>query len=208
MFRNIPLADSEMIFPETIIRMGSFDRAMLVVSAAAAVVALGQLIARGAGFGGAALAILVGGGMLVARNVGRYLNVRRKYMARMARSLYEKNLDNSVGVLQYLVDSLEEQEYKEAVLVYVVLWIEERAMSEAELDAAVERFVHTHLGGIEIDFEIADALRKVVDLGIVEVSGDRVRARSLDDALRALDERWDGLFRFAGDTRARDLAGG
>ena len=208
MFRNIPLADSEMIFPQTIIRMGSFDRAMLVVSAAAAVVALGQLIGRGAGFGGAALAILVGGGMLVARNVGRYLNVRRKYMARMARSLYEKNLDNSVGVLQYLVDSLEEQEYKEAVLVYVVLWIEERAMSEAELDAAVERFVHTHLGGIEIDFEIADALRKVVDLGIVEMSGDRVRARSLDDALRALDERWDGLFRFADDARARDLAGG
>jgi hypothetical protein len=201
MFRNIPLADSEMIFPETIIRMGSFDRTMLVVSAAAAVFALGRLIAEGAGLGGAALAILVGGGMLVARIVGRYLNVRRKYMARMARNLYEKNLDNSIGVLQYLVDSLEEQEYKEAVLVYVVLWIEERAMSAADLDAAVERFVHAHLGGIEIDFEIDDALRKVVDLGVVEVSDGRFRARGLDDALRALDERWDGLFRFAGIAR-------
>lgn len=204
MFRNIPLADSEMIFPETIIRMGSFDRAMLVISAGAAVFALGQLVAKGAGLGGAALAVLIGGGTLVARTVGRYLNVRRKYMARMTRNLYEKNLDNSVGVLQYLVDSLEEQEYKEAVLVYLVLWIEERAMSEADLDAAVERFVHAELGGVEIDFEIDDALRKVVDLGIVTGSGDQFRALPLDDALRVLDERWDGLFRFDRVQRTRD----
>jgi hypothetical protein len=204
MFRNIPLADSEMIFPETIIRMGSFDRAMLVVSVGAAVFALGRLLAKGAGFGGAALALLIGGGMLVARTAGRYLNVRRKYMARMTRNLYEKNLDNSVGVLQYLVDSLEEQEYKEAVLVYFVLWLEERALGEADLDAAVERFVHAELGGIEIDFEIDDALRKVIDLGIVRTSGDKLQALPLDDALRVLDERWDGLFRFERVQRARD----
>jgi hypothetical protein len=74
-------------------------------------------------------------------------------------------------------------------------------MSENDLDAAVERFVHEHLGGIEIDFEIDDALRKVVDLGVVELSEGRYRARGLDDALRALDERWDGLFRFAGEAR-------
>ena len=197
MFRNIPLADSEMIFPETIIRMGSFDRATLVVSAGAATFALARLIARGAGLGGAGLAVLIGGGMLVARTVGRYLNVRRKYMARMTRNLYEKNLDNSVGVLQYLVDSLEEQEYKEAVLVYFVLWLEARAMSQPETDAAVERFVHAELGGVEIDFEIDDALRKVVDLGVVEAQGDRYRALELDEALGVLDERWDGLFRFA-----------
>ena len=145
--------------------------------------------------------------MLVARTIGRYLNVRRKYMARMSRNLYEKNLDNSVGVLQYLVDSLEEQEYKEAVLVFFVLWLEERAMTPAEADAAVERFVHAELGGIEIDFEIADALRKVIDLGIVVAEGGRVRARSLDDALRVLDERWDGLFHFARVSRRASLSG-
>ena len=201
MFRNIPLADSEMIFPQTIIRMGSFDRAMLVVSSGAAVFALGRLLARGAGFGGAALALLISGGMLVARTIGRYLNVRRKYMARMTRNLYEKNLDNSVGVLQYLVDSLEEQEYKEVVLVYFVMWLEARAMSEADIDAAVERFVHAELGGVEIDFEIDDALRKVVDLGMVAVRDGSFRALELGDALRVLDERWDGLFRFDRDAR-------
>ena len=74
--------------------------------------------------------------MLVARTIGRYLNVRRKYMARMTRNLYEKNLDNSVGVLQYLVDSLEEQEYKEAVLVYFVLWLEGRAQAAGEAKEA------------------------------------------------------------------------
>ncbi len=201
MFRNIPLADSEMIFPETIIRMGSFDRAMLVVSSGAAVFALGRLLAKGAVFGGAALALLISGGMLVARTIGRYLNVRRKYQARMTRNLYEKNLDNSVGVLQYLVDSLEEQEYKEVTLVYFVMWLEARAMSEADIDAAVERFVHAELGGVEIDFEIDDALRKVVELGIVVARGDQLRALDLEGALRVLDERWDGLFRFDRDAR-------
>jgi hypothetical protein len=194
MFRNIPLADSEMIFPDTIIRMAPFDRAMLIASSGAAIFALARLFAKGGGRGGAALAILIGGGMLVARTVGRYLNVRRKYLARMTRNLYEKNLDNSVGVLQYLVDSLEEQEYKEAVLVYFVLWLEGAAMTGAGADAAVERFVHAELGGIEIDFEIDDAIRKVVDLGIVVAADGTFRALDLDDALRVLDERWDGIF--------------
>ncbi len=81
------------------------------------------------------------------------------------------------------------------------MWLEARAMSEADIDAAVERFVHAELGGVEIDFEIDDALRKVVELGIVVARGDQLRALDLEGALRVLDERWDGLFRFDRDAR-------
>src|SRR5262249_44067464 len=49
MFRNIPLADSEIVFPQKIMRMGSFDVAMLVVSFAAAVPALAHVLVRGGG---------------------------------------------------------------------------------------------------------------------------------------------------------------
>ncbi len=197
MFRNIPMADSELVFPEKKIRMGSFDRALLIISAAVAIPALAL---RGA----AGTALLIGLGMILVKTVGNYLNVRSKYMARMTRNLYEKNLDNSLGVLQYLVDSLEEQEYKEAILVYFVLWSEDRPMREAEIDAAVEAHITERFAGIEVAFEIDDALRKVVDRGpttplpLVDLAGDdSYRAKPLAEALRVLDERWDGLFDYA-----------
>jgi hypothetical protein len=205
MFQHIPMADAEIVFPETKIRMGSFDLAVLIVSSLAAIPAVLKAITEG---GGAASVIAIGLMLYMVKVVGRYLNMRNKYMARMTRNLYEKNLDNSVGVLQYLVDSLEEQEYKEAVLAYFVLW-RDGPMTEAELDSAVERFVHQQFN-LEIDFEVDDALRKVVDRGdttrstvlpIVAVDGNRdgaecYRAKPLEDALRILDEKWDNLFQY------------
>jgi len=204
-FRNIPMADSEIIFPEKIIRMGSFDLAMLIVSVIAAVPALLDVITRGGSVG---VPLLAGLAMLVSKTAGRYLRVRGRYLTKMTQNLYDKNLDNSLGVLQYLVDSLEEQEYKEAMLVYFVLWTADRAMSAAEIDDAVERFIATRFNGLEIDFEVEDALRKVVDQGdktsqvalpIVEVEEGEMRkyrAKPLREALRLLDDRWDNLFQY------------
>jgi hypothetical protein len=208
MFQHIPMADAEIVFPDKKVRMGSFDLAVLIISSLAAVPAVINAIAKGSSG-----ALVVAGALVLymAKVVGRFLRVRGKYLARMTRNLYEKNLDNSFGVLQYLVDSLEEQEYKEAVLAYFVLWRAGRLMTEAELDAAVEHFVHEQFAGLEIDFEVDDALRKVVDAGdgarqallpIVErIAGDgepRYRARPIDEALRVLDQRWDHLLEYSG----------
>ncbi len=197
MFRNIPLSDAEIVFPDKKIRMSSFDVAMLIIGGATVVPALYDVIAHGAG---ASLALLLGVGAVVAKTVGRYLHVRSKYLVRVTQHLYEKNIDNSLGVLQYLVDSLEEQEYKEAIVVYFILWTEDRPLGRDELDGAVERWLAARFGDVEVDFEIDDALRKVTGDGllpIVEVDPvGRYRARPLRDALRILDERWDDLLRY------------
>jgi len=205
MFRHIPMADSEIIFPEKNFRMGSFDLAMLIIGVLIAVPAVVRVITHG---GGASIGLLVGVCVLIGKTVARYLQTRSKYISKLTQNLYEKNLDNSMGVLQFLVDSLEEQEYKEAVLVYFVLWTEDRALTERELDGAVEHFIEQHFDGLEVDFEIDDALRKVVDLGkdtpphavpIVEVvPGEprQYRAKPLREALRLLDEKWDNLLRY------------
>jgi hypothetical protein len=205
MFQHIPMADAEIVFPDKKVRMGSFDLAVLIISSLAAVPAVINAVAKGSSG-----ALVVAGALCLymVKVIGRFLRVRGKYLARMTRNLYEKNLDNSFGVLQYLVDSLEEQEYKEAVLAYFVLWRAGKPMTEAELDGAVEHFVHEQFAGLEIDFEVDDALRKVVGtdkkvmLPIVErLPGDgdgepRYRARPLDEALRLLDERWDHLLNY------------
>ena len=118
----------EIVFPEKTIRMGSFDLTMLIISVLIAVPAVIKVITGG---GGASFGLLAGVTALIAKTVTRYLQTRSNYMSKMTQHLYEKNLDNSFGVLQFLVDSLEEQEYKEAVLVYFLLWTEDRAMTEA-----------------------------------------------------------------------------
>jgi hypothetical protein len=213
MFRQIPLADSEIVFPEKLVRMRSFDQALLLVTFLAAVPALMQSFAMG---GKAVIAVGVAVLMVVGKVIGQYLRVRREYVARMTQDLYDKNLDNNVGVLQYLVDSLEEQELKEAVLAYCTLYEHGGALTEIELDGRAERFLCENFEGREVDFEVGDALHKVVEvenggefvLPIVtreEADGQvRYRAKPLDEALRVLDERWDNLFKYNVQAPPRD----
>jgi hypothetical protein len=201
-FNHIPLADSEVVFPEKIIRMRAFDVAMLIVTATLAVPALIQA-SRG---GGAALLMVALLAAFFVRLVSSYRRVRREYAARMTRILYDKNLDNSTGVLQWLVDSLEDQELKEALLVYSIL-LEEGPLDRARLDARVERYLRDRFQ-LTVNFELEDALKKVVDrpnappclLPIVDASlvdGEELfHAKPVEDALRTLDARWDALFHY------------
>jgi hypothetical protein len=109
-------------------------------------------------------------------------------------SLYHKNLDNNLGVIFYLMDSLEEQEFKEAVLGYSIL-LREGEMTKADLDARCERWLADHMG-LKVDFEIEDALAKLVRDDLVIQKGDRYAARPLSEALGHLDGKWDDFFRY------------
>ncbi|HBP19513.1 MAG TPA: hypothetical protein DEA08_17200, partial [Planctomycetes bacterium] len=135
LFRQIPLADSEIVFPDMLLRMRSFDLALLLVSAAAVVPTLVTAFARPRGTAYAVMAALL---VMIWRLVSRTIQVRQAYQARLTRDLYAKNLDTNAGVLQFLVDSLEEQELKEALLVYAALLEAGRPLSAAELDQVVE----------------------------------------------------------------------
>jgi hypothetical protein len=135
-----------------------------------------------------------------------YIRTLQKYNARMISELYDKNLDNDTGVLQYLIDSIEEQEYKEAMLAYYMLWLQGQPMREDDLDAAVESFLQQHFYGIEIDFEVDDALDKVLikeDLSEshhiplvqqFEHGGETwYQALPIDHALQVIEDRWASI---------------
>lgn len=195
LFRQIPLADSEIVFPDMLLRMRSFDLALLLVSAAAVVPTLVTAFARPRGTAYAVMAALL---VMIWRLVSRTIQVRQAYQARLTRDLYAKNLDTNAGVLQFLVDSLEEQELKEALLVYATLHDAGRPLSASELDQAIEaRLVAEHAA--EIDLEIEDALAKVKPGGplpiVEELPGEagsapRYRALPIAAAQAALEERW------------------
>ncbi|MBU52312.1 MAG: hypothetical protein CL920_26770 [Deltaproteobacteria bacterium] len=206
MFKSIPLADIEMLMPEKNVRMKSFDVTMLFLTGFAGIFALYKGLQQED-----KTIIFVIIGVLFAyliKLVLGYRRVRANYMARMTKELYHKSLDNDFGVLQYLVDTLEEQEFKEASLAYFFLWNEGRPMTEDELDAKIESFLKENFDDIEIDFEVDDALDKVIEkegpqphkhIPIVEVidnpGGETLyKAKPIEEALRIMDEKWDNFY--------------
>ena len=199
-FRDIPLADSEIVFPENTPQMRTLDAVLLTITALAAAPAL--IKAFSGGGGGASLVIGIVLLTYVSKVVGQYMRARKLRMARMTQELYHKTRDNDVGVLQYLVDAGEEQDFKEIALVYGVMLREQSLLTEQEADERVEAFVREHFAGLDVDFEIGDALRKAVDgdtpLGLLErINGEdgvaRYRARPTDDVYASLLKTWQNF---------------
>ncbi|MEE4300886.1 MAG: TMEM143 family protein [Pseudomonadales bacterium] len=220
MFRNVPRADLEMLFPNTEVRMKLADKLMIGVPAAASGVALlvtklgptlllvGSLVAFWLGLHDRevvldqaallALAAALGtlGGFLF-KQFSSFKNRKIRFMKTLADSLYFRNLDNNAGVFHRLVDAAEEEECKEALLAWTFLLTAEAPHSAQTLDAAIEAFLAEQVEGL-VDFEIDDALAKLVRLGLVSERPDgALSALPPAAAARRLDEIWDGLYRFA-----------
>ena len=195
-FRDIPLADSEIVFPENTPRMRTLDAVLLTVTAIAAAPAVIRAISGG---GSASLVAAVVLCIYVSKVVGQYLRARSMRLARMTKELYHKTRDNDLGVLQYLVDASEEQDFKEIALIYGILLAEGRALTESEADQHIETFLHQRFSGLDVDFEVDDAIRKAVDgnrsLNLLEViegsdGQKRYRARPPEQVFESLQTTW------------------
>ncbi|MGE3806547.1 MAG: DUF3754 domain-containing protein, partial [Gemmataceae bacterium] len=127
-----------------------------------------------------------------------------RYQHLVTHSLYHKNLDNDLGVIFFLMDSLEEQEFKEATLAYYFLW-KQGPSTEKEVDAHCERFLSEQYG-VEIDFEADDALDKLIRDNLVTEEDGKYRAVPLEEALRRLDEKWDNYFKYNNEAEEAEKA--
>ena len=114
-------------------------------------------------------------------------------MQALTRNLYFKNLDNNSGVFHRLADDAEEEETKEALLAYYFLLVSPVPLAGNELDRQIEGWFETRWG-CSIDFEVSDALRKLRALGLVEESGGKLKAVSIEQGIAILDRRWDDYF--------------
>ena len=142
----------------------------------------------------AALSGIVALGGFMMRQWVKYQRQSLLYQKKLADTVYFHNAANNSGVLYMLIAAAEEQDVKEAALAYHVL-LKHGAMSKDALDRACEALLRDKLG-ITIDFEIHDALAKLLRLNLLVQSGDLYRAASIDDALAQLDSAWDGIFQF------------
>jgi hypothetical protein len=126
----------------------------------------------------------------------KYETQTLRYQKQLADTVYFRNIANNAGVLDLLIGAGEEQDAKEAFLAYAVLRREARPLVKAEIDNFCEAFLRERFG-LEIDFEIHDAMGKLERLGLVTHEGESYGAVAPSDALAKLDEAWDGLFSFS-----------
>jgi hypothetical protein len=144
----------------------------------------------------AAVSGLVAVGAFIMRQRLKYEAQTLRYQKQLADTVYFRNIANNTGVLDLLIGAGEEQDAKEAFLAYSVLRREARPLVKAELDNFCEAFLRERFG-LEIDFEIHDALGKLERLGLVTHEGETYSAVPPADALARLDTAWDGLFNFS-----------
>ena len=144
----------------------------------------------------AAISGLVAVGAFVMRQRLKYEAQTLRYQKQLADTIYFRNLANNAGVIDLLIGAGEEQDSKEALLAYWALRKAGKPLTKAAIDKAAETFLHERFG-MDINFDIQDALAKLERLALVAREGEAYAALAPTEALTRLDAAWDGLFHFS-----------
>lgn len=212
LFKDIPEADLEMLFPNTDIRMRLIDKLMIGIPAAVSGVMVittklgGTLLLLASLLGfwiglnhqpvtldQAAMLALVGGlaalGGYVWKQFNAFKNRKLQFAKTLTQNLYFRNLDNNAGVFCRLIEDAREEESKEALLAYYFLLCNEQGLSRADLDQQIETWLHADWQ-CRIDFEISDALAKLQRLALITRSdAEHYQAVPLSQAIEQLRNR-------------------
>jgi hypothetical protein len=204
LFKDIPQDDVETLLPGASVTIGPFEQAQIVVPTLSGIALTFFKLLKGAAlvafagiYGLLAFLGLVSGVIGYGiRSFYSYLRTREKHQLCLTRHLYFQNLDNNAGVIYHLLAEAEEQDFREAILAWWLLW--RGGMNDAtpeQIDAAAEQWL-ARRGGLKADFEIGDALEKLQRLQIAHESAGRWRAVAIEEALAALDRAWDEQFNY------------
>lgn len=144
----------------------------------------------------AAISGLIAVVAFVMRQRLKYETQTLRYQKQLADTVYFRNLANNAGVLDLIVGAGEEQDVKEAIIAYGMLRRAGRSLAKGEIDNFAEAFLKDRFG-LDIDFEIHDALGKLERIGLVTREGDAYLPVAPSEALLKLDAAWDNLFNFS-----------
>ena len=219
MFKDVPLEDLEILFPNSKVTMSLKDKLMLAVPAVAAGVPLlvtkvipalivaFVIISAYLGIKGTveenslkqAIAVFSAlgalGGYLI-KQWSKYKTKKFLFQKELSDNLYFRNLVNNAGVFYSLIDSAEEEECKETFLAYYFLYTSEEGLTEDELDRRIEDWMETSHGCV-MDFECGDALDKLKQLDLLAADNNGLfSVKGLKESLHVLDKRWDNIFQY------------
>jgi hypothetical protein len=142
------------------------------------------------------IAILIALGGYVLKVYNGYKNTVQKFLSEITQSLYFKDVGNNQGVFSSLIDSAEEEECKEAMLAYYFLFKSKEKLDENNLDKLIEKWLKNK-HGINVDFEVSDAIKKLIKLNIIEINQKGILSvTDLDESLLRMDQIWDNYFSY------------
>jgi hypothetical protein len=218
-FRNIASSDLNALFPNARVVMSKLDKLMLGIPAIAGGIPIllnlyatitvlflvvGFYLGVNAAVGDkdmktalAALGGLVALGAFAMRQWVKYQRQSLKYQMELTDNVYYRNINNNSGIFDYVIGAAEEQECKEAFLAYHFLHVAASPPTADELDGRIEEWLLKTFG-IDVDFEVDDALAKLEQLGLLKrqkaQSDERLAVSPLDGALAHLHGVWDNFF--------------
>jgi len=198
-FKNVVAEDLEMILPQVRICMRWLDMLKIGSSAAGSVATASWKLFTAAFLSPVLFGFVLSG--FVAATVKASLSFfasKTKYLQTLTANLYFQNLANNRSSLTLLLASAEAEEVKEILLAYYMLYVErEHDYTLQELDHRVEAWLSERLGAA-VDFEVNDAVQKLVDKGLVverEEGARRVlKVYDLPSTLARLDQAWDDCY--------------
>ncbi|MEM7695743.1 MAG: DUF3754 domain-containing protein [Pseudomonadota bacterium] len=174
-FKDMPEHDLQILFPLRTVQFRPFDKIKFFATAGGGTLfgiftTTGKVLAATNPF--ALLGALFGFIGLLARQITTFFNQRNRYMMELSQKLFFHNLANNRAALALLLDRAEEEDVKEDLITLTFMAGERVEASElpsrkAMIDATIlERY------GVAIDFELDDALDRLVRDGTVKVVGD------------------------------------
>ncbi len=203
MFKDVPHVDMEMHLPEqgTRVKMRWIDKAQIASPVMTGVPTLAFKLFTAVAINPLLLIpILFATVMAGVNSFFGFQRAKHKHLSSMIRNLYYLTLANNSSVLTRIIDSAEEEEYKEAMLAYFFLWrsaVQGEKLSGKVIDARIEAFLF-EVSGVEINFEIGDAIGKLFRLGLADRDeAGSLRVLPIDQALVRLDQKWDNAFLYA-----------
>jgi hypothetical protein len=218
-FRNIASTDLNALFPNARVVMSNLDKLVLGVPAIAGsipillnlyatitvlFIVIGFYVGVSAAVEDkdmktalAALGGLVALGAFAMRQWVKYQRQSLKYQIELTDNVYYRNINNNAGIFDYIVGAAEEQECKEAFLAYHFLHTASSPPTADELDGRIEAWLRKTFG-VDLDFEVDDALGKLERLGLLsrqkDETGERLSVPPLDGAIAQLHGVWDNFF--------------
>ena len=156
----------------------------------------------------ALMGVVMALGGLAIKQWGGYRRKRFQLLKDVTEQLFFRNLATNRSVFNRVIDSAEEEESKEMVLVfYHLVTSPDEELTKESLDARIEQWMERRLGAV-IDFDIDGPLGYLTKVRGPDRSGREtalvvidergiIRTPSIEDSKHILDHLWDNAFRYA-----------
>ncbi|CAD6270110.1 unnamed protein product [Miscanthus lutarioriparius] len=165
-FKNIPMADMEIVLPEKKNpSLTPMDWVKFLISAVIGLVTLVGSLEMPKADVWVVIAILSGVIGYCAKIYFTFQQNMTIYQNLITKSMYDKQLDSGKGTLLHLCDDVIQQEVKEVIICYYILMEQGKATIQ-DLDLRCEELIKEEFGA-ECNFDVHDAIKKLEKLSIV-----------------------------------------